>query len=190
VLRVADASGLRTLPLGSQGDLRQGQTVVAVGFPGNSSLSDALTSTVGVVSVVRSAYREPTLDVPNLPNVVQTDAALNPGNSGGPLMNLDGRLVGVNSAGRTLNASGRIIQGQSYAIGVDQVREVIGRLRLGQSQGWYGLGFRYLSASEAAACRPACSSTRSSRARRPLGPASRPAGCCSPRSRAARSPTR
>ena len=146
VLRVVDARGLRTLPLGSQGDLRLGQTVVAVGFPGNASLSAALTSTVGVVSVVRSEYRESALDLPPLDNVVQTDAAINPGNSGGPLLTLDGRLVGVNSAGRTLNASGRIIQGQSYAIGVDRVRQVVAGLREGNSKGWYGLGFRYLGA--------------------------------------------
>jgi S1-C subfamily serine protease len=148
VLRVADTAGMRTLPLGSQDGLRLGQTVVAVGFPGNASLSDALTSTVGVVSVVRSEYRERALDVPHLQNVVQTDAAINPGNSGGPLLTLDGRLVGVNSAGRTLNSSGRIIQGQSYAIGVDRVREVVSDLREGRSQGWYGLGFKYLSAEE------------------------------------------
>jgi S1-C subfamily serine protease len=100
------------------------------------------------VSVVRSEYREPALDVPHLDNVLQTDAAINPGNSGGPLLTLDGRLVGVNSAGRTLNASGRIIQGQSYAIGVDRVREVVNQLRAGQSDGWWGLGFRYLSADD------------------------------------------
>ena len=148
VLRVADTSGLRTQPLGSGERVRQGQTVVAVGFPGNASLSDALTSTVGVVSVVDGAYREPALDVPNLPSVLQTDAAINPGNSGGPLLDMNGRLVGVNSAGRTLNASGRIIQGQSYAIGVDRVRSAVQTLRRGESQGWYGLGFRYLSAKQ------------------------------------------
>ncbi len=147
VLRVGQRDGLRSLPLGSQRDLRQGQRVVAVGFPGSASLSDALTSTVGVVSVVQSEYRDRALDVPHLDNVVQTDTAINPGNSGGPLMSVDGRLVGVNSAGRTMNAQGRIIQGQSYAIGVDRVREVVADLRQGRSQGWYGLGFRYLGAS-------------------------------------------
>jgi S1-C subfamily serine protease len=148
VLRVADRTGLRTLPLGDGGTVRQGQSAVAVGYPGNASLSDALTFTRGVVSVADVAYRESALDVPNLPSVLQTDAAINPGNSGGPLLNLDGRLIGVNSAGRTLNSSGRIIQGQSYAIGVDRVRSVLQGLREGRSQGWYGLGFRYLSAKQ------------------------------------------
>jgi S1-C subfamily serine protease len=146
VLRVDDARGMRTLPLGSQRSLRLGESVVAVGYPGNASRSDALTSTTGVVSVVRSEYREPALDVPHYPNVIQTDAAVNPGNSGGPLLDLDGRVVGVTSAGRTLSPEGRIIQGQSYAIGVDRVREIVGRLRTGRSGDWYGLGFRYLDA--------------------------------------------
>ena len=146
VLRIDDSRGLRTLALGSQRSLRLGQSVVAVGYPGNASRSNALTSTTGVISVVRSEYREPALDVPHYPNVIQTDAAINPGNSGGPLLDLDGRVIGVTSAGRTLSEDGRIIQGQSYAIGVDRVRQIVGRLRTGRSGDWYGLGFRFLPA--------------------------------------------
>ena len=146
VLRVDDASGLQALALGSQSELELGEPVVAVGFPGSASLSSKLTSTTGVVSVVRSTYREPALDVPVYPNVVQTDAAINPGSSGGPLVNGDGELVGVNSAGRTKSAEGRIIQGQSYAVGVDRVKEVAAVLRTGRSIGWAGMGFEYPSA--------------------------------------------
>ena len=148
LLRVADTSGLTTLPLGSQSNLELGEPVLAIGFPGNASLSSKLTSTTGVVSVVRSTYREPALDVPVYPNVIQTDAAINPGSSGGPLVNGDGALVGVNSAGRTKSPDGRIIQGQSYAVGVDRVKEVTGVLRQGRSMGWAGLSFEYPSATE------------------------------------------
>ncbi|MBA2474791.1 MAG: trypsin-like peptidase domain-containing protein [Actinobacteria bacterium] len=143
VLRVRDRSGLRSLPLGKQSSLRLGETVVAVGYPANASAEASLTSTTGVVSVVRTAYREAALDVPRYPNVVQTDAAINPGNSGGPLVDLEGRLVGVNSAGRTLSSDGRIIQGQNYAIGVDRVKEITSVLRTGRSIGWSGLGLGY-----------------------------------------------
>jgi S1-C subfamily serine protease len=143
VLRLADAHDLRALALGDQSALEQGETVVAIGYPMNASQEDNLASTTGVVSVVRSAYRERALDVPRYPNVVQTDAAINPGNSGGPLLDLDGRLVGVTSAGRTLASDGRLIQGQSYAIGVDRVEEVTTILRTGRSVGWSGLGFEY-----------------------------------------------
>jgi S1-C subfamily serine protease len=147
VLQVEGATGLRTLPLGSQSSLRLGETVVAVGYPANASQEASLTSTTGVVSVVRSSYRESTLDVPRYSNVVQTDAAINPGNSGGPLLDLRGRLIGVNAAGRTL-AGGRIIQGQNYAIGVDRVRTVVDRLRSGSSLGWTGMSFEYPAPKE------------------------------------------
>jgi S1-C subfamily serine protease len=148
VLRVAGASGLAAAPLGRQSELELGQSVVAVGYPRNASLEASLTSTTGVVSVAKSAYRERSLDLPRYPNVIQTDAAINPGNSGGPLLDLDGRVVGVTSAGRTITPDGRIIQGQNYAIGVDRVRQVTGRLRTGRSIGWTGASFRYLTPAQ------------------------------------------
>jgi S1-C subfamily serine protease len=148
VLAVPAAPPLEPMRLGDQSTLELGQTVVAVGFPENASDEASLTSTTGVVSVVRSAYRENALDIPRYENVIQTDAAINPGNSGGPLLDLEGRLVGVNSAGRTLAPDGRIIQGQSYAIGVDRVEQVTKVLRTGRSIGWSGLGFEYATTAE------------------------------------------
>jgi S1-C subfamily serine protease len=149
VLRVTERSGLRSLPLGRQSTLELGETVVALGYPANASEQASLTSTSGVVSVVRSSYREPAVDVPRYPNVIQTDAAINPGNSGGPLVDLTGRLVGVNAAGRTVAPDRRIIQGQGYAIGVDRVKTIVDILRTGRSLGWSGLGFRYSRPGEA-----------------------------------------
>ena len=146
VLQVPVTTGLRSMQLGSQRSLQLGDTVVAVGYPQSASANANLTSTAGVVSVVRTSYSEPALDIPSYPNVLQTDAAINPGNSGGPLVDLDGRLVGVNSAGRTTNLSGRIVQGQSYAIGVDRVKAVVPQLAAGHSIGWAGIDFRYPSA--------------------------------------------
>ena len=143
VLRVRNAAGLQALPLGDQSRLELGETVVAVGYPRNASLEASLTSTTGVVSVARAPFREASLDIPRFPNVVQTDAAINPGSSGGPLLNLKGELIAVNSAGRTLSRDGRIIQGQNYAIGVDRVKEVVATLRQGRSIAWTGLSFDY-----------------------------------------------
>jgi len=150
VLRVPRPRGLRALRMAAQGTLELGETVVAVGFPLNASGETTLTSTAGVISVARGSYQEKTLDVPRYPNVVQIDAAFNPGNSGGPLLDLEGRLVGVNSAGRTITHDGRIVQGQNYAIGVDRVREVVRVLRTGRSLGWSGLSFDYPTAKELA----------------------------------------
>lgn len=143
VLKVDDTSGLVTLPLGSQSDLKEGHTVVAVGYPGSVSAEAKLTANTGIVSVVQTKFDEPeSVDVPAYPNVIQTDTAINPGNSGGPLLDMNGNLVGVNSAGITLRNE-RIIQGQNFAIGVDRVKEVVPELQAGRSQFWVGLGIEY-----------------------------------------------
>jgi S1-C subfamily serine protease len=142
ILHVDDGSGMRGFPLGSQKDLKEGEHVVAVGYPANASLDDNLTSTAGVVSFVQSRFNAPSPDAPTYPNVVQTDAALNPGNSGGPLIDEKKRLVGVNAATLT-QVGGQPIQGQGYAIGVDRVKEVLGRLDGGHSAGWAGFGLAF-----------------------------------------------
>jgi S1-C subfamily serine protease len=151
VLRVGETDGMVTLPLaGSQDDLKQGQTVVALGFPASASLAGNLTATEGIVSVVRTSFDLSPLDVPRYSNVIQTDAAINPGNSGGPLVNAQGELVGVNSAGITL-LGGRTIQGQGYAVGVDRVKEVVPVLAAGTSWGWNGMGFIHIPDPQAEA---------------------------------------
>ncbi|MBA3329514.1 MAG: serine protease [Actinobacteria bacterium] len=132
VLRVPGARFPKALPLRKQSSLRHGETVVALGYPANASGLVTLTSTTGVVSVTRSAYREPSLDIPSYSNVIQTVAAINPGHSGGLVIDLRGRLVGVNTVRRMVSGD-RIIQGENYAIGSDRVREVTEALRRGRS---------------------------------------------------------
>lgn len=83
-----DATGLRALPLSDYSKLSQGDIVFAFGSP--DGLQDSVT--MGVVS---SAERQPDPDNPMV--YVQSDAPTNPGNSGGPLVNIDGELVGINT---------------------------------------------------------------------------------------------
>ena len=153
LLRVEDASGLRTARLGEGDAVRQGETVVALGYPDGAGLDDALTSTTGVVSVARTAYRDTAPDLPAYAEAVQTDTALNPGNSGGPLVDLEGRLVGMNAAVRSAADDGRALQNQNYAIAVDRLRAVARRLRDGRSSGWTGLTFAYPTPQDLAARR-------------------------------------
>jgi putative serine protease PepD len=148
VLKVEDTEGLESLELGSQDDLKQGADVVAIGYPANASNEDKLTSTAGVVSVVESSFRFDTPDSPQFPNVVQTDAALNPGNSGGPLVDHEKRLVGVNTAILT-SVQGAPVGGQGYAIGVDRVKTVVEELRKGRSHAWAGFGFLFATDKQA-----------------------------------------
>jgi S1-C subfamily serine protease len=138
LLEVDDAEDMRDISFGAQTDLKQGQEVVALGFPANPSLRGELTSTAGVVSVPRSAFQLPTPDSPHFENLIQTDAALNPGNSGGPLVDSESRLVGVNTAIYAARRGPASAQG--YAIGVDRVKEVVDELRQGRSQRWLGAG--------------------------------------------------
>jgi len=142
MLRVDDPSGLRPFPLGSQGDVSQGDPVLALGYPANASLEDKLTSTTGNVSVPHSALHVPDPRAAPLDDVIQTDAALSPGNSGGPLIDHGGRLIGVNTA--ILTSLGRApVQGQGYAIGVDRVKTVARDLSAGRSEGWAGFGIDF-----------------------------------------------
>ncbi len=148
LLRVKDTRGLETARLAPPGSIKQGETVVAMGYPADSTTGDAAGSTRGVVSSRRTAFRDPAPDVPAYPNVLQTDTPLNPGNSGGPLVDLDARVVGVDAAARTTGSDGRALQNVNYAITIDHAREVIADLRAGRNPAWLGFAFDYPTTDE------------------------------------------
>jgi serine protease Do len=106
------------LAFGDSDSLRIGDWVLAVGNP----LSYEHTVTVGVVSAKGRQLRNLSPD-PSLDNFIQTDAAINFGNSGGPLVNMAGEVVGVNTA---ISSVG---QGIGFAVPVNITKEVMGQLR-------------------------------------------------------------
>jgi S1-C subfamily serine protease len=115
VLRLA-GNGLHHAELGSSATLRVGQLVAAIGNP----LGFQCTITAGIVSALGRTLRTPSGR--NLESVIQTDAPLNPGNSGGPLVSGAGHVVGIATA--TIAPA----QGLCFAIGIDTAIWVATRL--------------------------------------------------------------
>ena len=115
-VRGVPAEKLKKIAVGSSSDLEVGQTAYAIGNP----FGQSLTFTHGIVSALDREIQSIT-DRP-ITGVIQTDASLNPGNSGGPLLDREGRLIGVNTA-ITSPSGGNV--GIGYAIPVDTVNEVV-----------------------------------------------------------------
>jgi S1-C subfamily serine protease len=115
VVRI-DGGGLPYADLGSSAGLRVGQLVIAIGNP----LGFSSTVSAGVVSALGRTMRAATGRL--VENVIQSDVALNPGNSGGPLVDSRARVVGINTA-MILGA-----QGISFSVPIDTARAVLGQL--------------------------------------------------------------
>lgn len=117
VLKVEE-KGLPYMEFGNSDDVKLGQWVLAVGYP----LTLDATVTAGIVSAKsRSIGINRTQSKTAIESFIQTDAAVNPGNSGGPLVNTNGQLVGINSAIASPTGS---YAGYSYAIPANIVRKV------------------------------------------------------------------
>ena len=121
VLKI-EAEGLQAVTLGSSNNLIVGDQVVAIGNPLGELTA---TLTVGYVSA-----KERTINTDGtIINMIQTDAAINSGNSGGPLFNMKGEVVGITTAKYSgQSSSGATIEGIGFAIPVDDVAEAIGEL--------------------------------------------------------------
>jgi S1-C subfamily serine protease len=137
VLKVSDVSGLQTMPQLPPGqDLRLGERVIAVGYPAsetasqNPGLDGVLTGDTGDIA-------QPHTTFPAIPgnegttgpyrDVAQTSTVINEGNSGGPLVNFKGQLVGMNTAKNLKNV------GQNYAITVQRIRQIVPQLIQGRN---------------------------------------------------------
>jgi len=118
VLKI-DATGLTPAEFGNSDDLRVGELVIAIGNPLGFELQN--TVTCGIVSALN---REVTINEKDM-TLIQTDAAINSGNSGGPLLNGYGQVVGINSAKMSSTYGSASVEGLGFAIPISDAKEII-----------------------------------------------------------------
>ncbi len=119
VLKV-DKTGLTPATFGNSDELRRGELVIAIGNPLGFDLFGSVTS--GIVSALD---RQISINEKNM-NLIQTDAAINSGNSGGPLVNSCGQVIGINSAKMSSSYySSASIEGLGFAIPIDEAKIII-----------------------------------------------------------------
>jgi S1-C subfamily serine protease len=126
-----DANDLATLDIGTLENVSVGDQVVAIGYAldigssGNDPGGDAPTVTEGIVSAKDRAIDEGSAIL----GAIQTDAAINHGNSGGPLLNMQGLVIGINTAIAPNQENGGVSPGIGYAVGADTVQAVYQQLK-------------------------------------------------------------
>ncbi len=137
-----EAENLPFIEIGSSSNIQPGQTVLAIGNPFGDALTGGLlggeaTVTRGIISATRRNLTIPGEHVTRYyRNMLQTDASINEGNSGGALVDLNGRLVGINTAIFSPNHSGSV--GIGFAYPADRVRLILDHVNEdGDIGNWY-----------------------------------------------------
>jgi len=147
ILRINGAEDLPVVTFGDSDRLEVGEWVIAIGAPFNldSSVSAGVVSAKGRTGVLGESMNQSRFSE----EFIQTDAALNPGNSGGPLINLDGQVVGINTAietGQQIRAN----VGIGFAVPINLARTIaISLLERGVAKrGWLGISVEHRTASQ------------------------------------------
>jgi putative serine protease PepD len=127
LVRIEGVRGLPAAPLGRSAEVRVGDDVVAIGNA--LALTGGPTVTRGIVSALG---RSLTTDTVSLTGLIQTDAAISSGNSGGPLASAAGKVIGINTAVAASSRSATV-ENIGFAIPIDKAMTVVAQLRGGKS---------------------------------------------------------
>jgi serine protease Do len=129
IIKIPTRQRLPLIPIGTSQDLMEGEEVIAVG----NAYGYENTVTRGIISALHRTVQ--VTDTQQYYDLIQTDASINPANSGGPLLNIDGQMIGINVAVRVG------AQGIGFAIPVDRAMDVAARLLSAERVGgvWHGV---------------------------------------------------
>lgn len=135
VLKISAKDVHTVAKFGNSNDIRAGQDVLAIGSPMGSEYANTVTK--GIISAKKRTLKVSTngdsdssSDSSNstTTNVIQTDAAINAGNSGGPLINMAGQVIGINSMKLSSNGEGSSVEGMGFSIPSNEVVRIINQL--------------------------------------------------------------
>ena len=138
-----DKTNLPTVTLGDDTQLRTGDKVYAMGYPAVATLSEALN--------VAQAIQEPTLtqgiisakkEMAGGWSILQTDAAIHGGNSGGPLFNDAGEVIGINTFGMIDSSSGSSVAGMNFAIPISVAKQFLNEINIAPSESLFTKQFK------------------------------------------------
>lgn len=136
LLKLRAGGPFPALELAGDAPLKVGDFVMAVGYP----FGFKQTVTSGIISALKASL---TVEGRRYENLIQTDAAINHGNSGGPLLNLKGEVVGLNTA---IASPTGVFSGMGFAVPASEIRKVLGDLIAGREikRGWLGLSLLHV----------------------------------------------
>lgn len=124
VLKINSANVDTVAEFGNSNSIAAGQDVLAIGSPMGSEYANTVTK--GIVSATNRTLKTSTDGT--MTSVIQTDAAINSGNSGGPLINMAGQVIGINSMKLASNNDGSSVEGMGFAIPSNEVVKIINQL--------------------------------------------------------------
>lgn len=122
VLKISDDNVTTVASFANSNQISAGQSVLAIGSPLGTTYASSVTK--GIISAksrsITTSYGKAT--------VIQTDAAINAGNSGGPLINLSGQVVGINSMKLASDTDGTSVEGMGFSIPSNKVVEIVNKI--------------------------------------------------------------
>ncbi|MCL2059052.1 MAG: trypsin-like peptidase domain-containing protein [Oscillospiraceae bacterium] len=143
ILKINGQNNLPTVTLGDDESMKTGDRVYAMGYPGAATLHDSIN--------INQSLQEPTLTQGIISarkqmdggwGVLQMDAAIHYGNSGGPLFNEFGEVIGVNTFGSVDDSSGSLVGGMNFAIPINIARQFLNEINVTPSESTFTTNFK------------------------------------------------